>query len=75
MITLDLFTNNKACSKNIFFIVTAVVYSAVLFYNSPSQPPYFCTANKSILYSCIISIRFCSVPLLHRDSTFQISTC
>ena len=29
----DMFPNNKAYSKNIFFLITAVVYSAILFYS------------------------------------------
>jgi hypothetical protein len=47
----DMFTNNKDCFKNIFFIVGAVAYSAILFYNTPTQPLTSCTYSLVLLRS------------------------
>ena len=75
MITLDLICllTIKPAPKYVQHHSCILFCNPFLQYALPSHLTS-CAANKSIIYSCITSIGFCSVPILYIDSTFHIST-
>jgi len=77
---------NRICTRQIQTAVSSHpfkighVYTNLFTWNSPYCHPlqYLLFLLKHpvwILHSCVYSIKFFSVPLLSRDSTFHISTC
>src|SRR5215469_3617434 len=68
-----MFTENKACSNNIF-IITAVVHCAILLYNTPSQSPYFLYCQQiNLMVMLLPSVLQCASST--QTGIFHISTC